>query len=65
MVNPEKMLANITSAFEKLKKDLIQFLTSTEDSAYPVKNLSMMLGEKVKINKIQAKAEAKSLMDTF
>jgi hypothetical protein len=59
------MLANITAAFTKLKEHLIAFLISPDDAAYPVKNLSLMLGEKVRINRIQAKAEAKALMETF
>jgi hypothetical protein len=59
------MLANITAAFIKLKEQLIAFLISPDDAAYPVKNLSLMLGEKVRINRIQAKAEAKALMETF
>ena len=46
------MLANITAAFNKLKDNLIAFLISPDDAAYPVKNLSLMLGEKVRINRI-------------
>jgi hypothetical protein len=50
MVNPEIMLENITAAFGNLKEQLTAFLISPDDAAYPVNNLSLMFGEKVRIN---------------
>jgi hypothetical protein len=64
-VNPEIMLGNIAAAFTKLKENLIAFLLSPDEAAYPVKNISLMLGEKFRINRIQAKAEAKALKEAF
>jgi hypothetical protein len=59
------MMTNIEEAFNKLKAALIEFLTCKDDSQYPVKNLSMMLGEKVRINNVQAKSEQKALREMF
>jgi hypothetical protein len=59
------MLDNITAAFGKLKEQLTAFLLSPDDAVYPVNNLSLMLGEKVRINRTQAKAETKALLETF
>ena len=44
------MLENITAAFCKLKEQLTAFLQSPDDAAYPVNDLYLMLGEKVRIN---------------
>jgi hypothetical protein len=44
------MLDNITAAFGKLKKQLTAFLQSPDDAGYPVYNLSLMIGEKVRVN---------------
>jgi len=64
-MNSEQMMSNIQTAFMKLKQNLLEFLSCPDDSQYPVKNLSKMLGEKVRINKVQAKNEQKALRETF